>query len=55
VIQPEADEVVDPTAVYEWSANLDLQHELLKLAECGHFFHGKLPDLKDLVSPRLAP
>ncbi|HEX8540435.1 MAG TPA: alpha/beta hydrolase, partial [Pseudomonas sp.] len=23
-------------------------------AECGHFFHGKLTDLKDLVMPRLS-
>ncbi|MDU7558237.1 MAG: alpha/beta hydrolase, partial [Pseudomonas sp.] len=21
--------------------------------ECGHFFHGKLPELKELVAPRL--
>lgn len=55
VIQPEADEVVDPAAVYQWSADLAQPHELLKMAECGHFFHGKLPDLKDLVLPRLAP
>jgi alpha/beta superfamily hydrolase len=55
VIQPEADEVVDPAVVYQWSARLERPHELLKVAECGHFFHGKLTDLKDLVSPRLAP
>jgi alpha/beta superfamily hydrolase len=24
------------------------------VAECGHFFHGKLTDLKDLVLPRLS-
>ncbi|WP_263260438.1 alpha/beta fold hydrolase [Pseudomonas sp. RIT-PI-S] len=55
VIQPETDEVVDPEAVFEWSSGLAQPHELLKVAECGHFFHGKLTDLKDLVSPRLAP
>ncbi|MGU4174244.1 alpha/beta hydrolase, partial [Pseudomonas aeruginosa] len=22
--------------------------------ECGHFFHGKLTDLKDLILPRLS-
>ncbi|MDH1262245.1 alpha/beta fold hydrolase [Pseudomonas sp. GD03944] len=53
VIQPEADEVVDPASVYTWSAALQRPHELLKVAECGHFFHGKLTDLKDLVLPRL--
>ena len=54
VIQPETDEVVDPALVYAWSAQLQRPHELLKVAECGHFFHGKLTDLKDLVLPRLS-
>lgn len=53
VIQPEQDEVIDPEVVYAWSAALQRPHELLKVAECGHFFHGKLPELKDLVQPRL--
>ncbi|PWE45375.1 alpha/beta hydrolase [Pseudomonas prosekii] len=54
VIQPETDEVIDPQAVYDWSEKLQRPHELLKVAECGHFFHGKLTDLKDLVLPRLS-
>ncbi|MGQ7959533.1 alpha/beta hydrolase [Pseudomonas sp. SP16.1] len=53
LIQPEADEVIEAQAVYDWSANLGRAHELLKVAECGHFFHGKLTDLKDLLLPRL--
>jgi alpha/beta superfamily hydrolase len=53
LIQPEADEVIDPQAVYAWSTALERAHELLKVAECGHFFHGKLTDLKDLLLPRL--
>ena len=53
VIQPETDEVIEPASVYSWSAQLAHPHELLKVAECGHFFHGKLTDLKDLVVPRL--
>jgi alpha/beta superfamily hydrolase len=53
LIQPEDDEVIDPQAVYAWSADLGRAHELLKVAECGHFFHGKLTDLKDLLLPRL--
>lgn len=53
VIQPEDDEVIDPQAVYAWSAGLGRAHELLKVAECGHFFHGRLTDLKDLLLPRL--
>ena len=54
VIQPEQDEVIDPTVVFAWSQALPRPHELLKVAECGHFFHGKLTDLKDVVLPRLA-
>ncbi|TDV69947.1 hypothetical protein EC915_102208 [Pseudomonas sp. LP_7_YM] len=54
LIQPETDEVVDPQLVYAWSDALSRPHELLKVAECGHFFHGKLTDLKDLILPRLS-
>ena len=54
VVQPDADEVVAPQLVYEWSDTLSRPHELLKVAECGHFFHGKLTDLKDLLLPRLS-
>lgn len=53
LIQPEDDEVIEPQVVYAWSAALGRPHVLLKVAECGHFFHGKLTDLKDLLLPRL--
>ncbi len=53
VIQPEQDEVIDPEMVFAWWAAQPRPHELLKVAECGHFFHGKLPELKELVQPRL--
>lgn len=54
LVQPDTDEVVEPQRVYDWSDALPRPHELLKVAECGHFFHGKLTDLKDLVLPRLS-
>lgn len=54
IIQPDDDEVIDPTSVHAFSAELQRPHELLKVAECGHFFHGKLVELKELVAPRLA-
>ncbi|WP_462381525.1 alpha/beta hydrolase [Pseudomonas sp. Marseille-QA0892] len=54
VIQPENDEVIAAQDVYAWSEqHSDRPHELIKVAECGHFFHGKLTDLRDLVQPRL--
>ena len=54
IVQPDADEVIEPQIVYDWSAAFPRPHALLKVAECGHFFHGKLTDLKDLVLPRLS-
>ena len=54
IIQPDADEVIDPASVYAFSDALERPHELLKVAECGHFFHGRLVELKELVAPRLS-
>lgn len=53
IIQPEDDEVIDPEWVYQWVRTLTQPHELLKVAECGHFFHGRLLKLKQLVAERL--
>ena len=53
IIQPMDDEVVTPAKVYAWGDTLQRPHELLKVAECGHFFHGKLTELKQLVLARL--
>ena len=53
IIQPQQDEVIDPALVENWAAALQRPHELLKVAECGHFFHGRLVDLKDLLQARL--
>lgn len=53
IIQPEQDEVIDPQVVYQWADACECPHELLKVAECSHFFHGKLTDLKELLLPRL--
>ena len=53
IIQPDDDEVIEPASVHAFSAGLQHPHELLKVAECGHFFHGKLVELKELVAPRL--
>jgi alpha/beta superfamily hydrolase len=53
IIQPMDDEVVTPAKVYAWVDTLQRPHELLKVAECSHFFHGKLTELKQLVLARL--
>ena len=49
VIQPEQDEVIDPQLVYDWAAQLQRPHQLVRVADSGHFFHGKLAELKEAV------
>lgn len=49
IIQPEQDEVIDPQLVYNWAAGLQRPHQLCKIADSGHFFHGKLVELKECV------
>ena len=49
VIQPEQDEVIDPQLVYDWAAQLQRPHQLVRVADSGHFFHGKLVELKEAV------
>lgn len=62
VIQGEADEIVDPQAVYAWIDSLKNQRpppELVKVPDTSHFFHRKLMDLrgaiKNGVRPHLPP
>ena len=47
--QGDADDVVPPDAVLAWAAEQPRQPRLHVLAGAGHFFHGKLHELKPLV------
>ena len=49
VIQGDADDVVDPAAVIEWVNGLDPPPRLVVLAGAGHFFHGRLHEVRDAV------
>ena len=49
VIQGDADEVVEPQAVYEWLATLPRQPQLVRMPDTSHFFHRKLIDLRGAV------
>ena len=49
VVQGDADDVVDPAAVVEWVNSLDPRPRLVVLPGVGHFFHGRLHDLKNAV------
>ena len=49
VIQGEADEIVDPQAVFDWLAGLPRQPQLVRMPDTSHFFHRKLMDLRGAV------
>ncbi|NLD13699.1 MAG: alpha/beta hydrolase [Gammaproteobacteria bacterium] len=49
VIQPEQDEVIDPQQVYDWAQAQQRPLQLVRIADSGHFFHGKLVELKEAV------
>lgn len=52
VIQGEADEIVDPAAVYAWLdglKGLPNPPELVKMPDTSHFFHRRLMDLRGAI------
>lgn len=49
VVQGEADEVVDPQAVFDWVATLKQPPELVRMPDTSHFFHRRLMDLRGAV------
>lgn len=49
VIQGDADEVVDPASVFTWAGGLNPRPQMLVMPGAGHFFHGRLHELRDAV------
>lgn len=49
IVQGDADEVVPPEAVRSWAQRLSPAPELKMLPGAGHFFHGRLNELRDVV------
>jgi len=49
VVQGEADEIVDPNAVYAWVASLAKPPALVRMPDTSHFFHRRLMDLRGVV------
>jgi uncharacterized protein len=49
IVQGDADDVVDPTAVADWAGTLSPKPRLVVLPGVGHFFHGRLRELQDAV------
>lgn len=59
IIQGDADEVVEPQAVYDWidsiKAGLRLQPELVRMPDTSHFFHRRLMDLRGAIKTGVRP
>lgn len=58
VIQGEADEIVDPQAVYAWLDSLKQLRqppELVKMPDTSHFFHRRLIDLRGVIKHGVKP
>ena len=50
LVQGDADEVVSPQAVLGWARGLPKPPRILELAGAGHFFHGRLTELREAVA-----
>ncbi|MEP7312350.1 MAG: alpha/beta fold hydrolase [Pseudomonadota bacterium] len=53
IVQGDADEVIDAQAVIEWAKRLVPPPRLAVLEGVGHFFHGRLNQLRDTVMESL--
>jgi Predicted hydrolase of the alpha/beta superfamily len=49
VVQGDADEIVDPQAVYDWIDGLPRKPQLVRMVDTSHFFHRKLIDLRGAI------
>jgi alpha/beta superfamily hydrolase len=49
IVQGDADDVVPPEAVIAWAHTLSPAPELTVLPGAGHFFHGRINELRDTV------
>jgi len=49
VVQGDADEIVDPQAVYAWIDGLRIKPQLVRMHDTSHFFHRKLIDLRGAI------
>jgi alpha/beta superfamily hydrolase len=50
VVLGDADDVVSPQRMLEWARALQPQPAIQVLAGAGHYFHGRLPELRDAVA-----
>ena len=50
IVQGDEDEVIDPTAVFTWIDGLTIQPTVLHFENAGHFFHGRLVELRERLA-----
>jgi uncharacterized protein len=50
VLLGDADDVVSPQRMLEWAQGLHPQPQIQVLPGAGHYFHGRLPELRDAVT-----
>ena len=55
VVQGEADEIVDPQAVFAWVDALPQPPLLVRMPDTSHFFHRKLMDLRGAIKHAVKP
>jgi uncharacterized protein len=54
IVQGDADDVVEPSAVRDWASRQSLAPTVRLLPGAGHFFHGRLHELRQVVLDFLA-
>lgn len=54
VIQGDQDEVVAPNAVFSWLDSLENPPTIVRMKDSGHFFHGKLIELREVLISQLS-
>jgi alpha/beta superfamily hydrolase len=55
VIQGDADEVIDASHVFDWFDRMHPQATLLRFDGAGHFFHGRMTELRERLQQALVP
>ena len=53
LVMGDADEVVAPQAVFDWAAGLPGNARMIRMAGAGHFFHGRLVELREQLEAAL--
>ncbi len=55
IFMGEEDDVVEPDAVFNWIDNQQTKPELIRFADTGHFFHGKIVKMANLLEEHYRP